>query len=393
MRTSLSVLLLWTCCVFSFAQITYQNNALRSGDEIIKQQVEYKDPGRSGENVIWDFSKLTAVNKEYKLFYSSPYLSEDSVYVMGKDTIRMDETEETDLIIGTEHYTNYFYRVKDNRLLLLGHQNPVSRMHNQAPVPVISYPMSFGQKTESNYFSKAVYSGTEDMYVKGNVQIESDATGILVLPNKDTLNHVSRIKTIQTIEEIQDSLDRKLVNLPDSIRQKMWKPALKSKVETYRWYVKGYRYPVFETVNNINMTDTTETVYFSTAFFYPPQEHYYLDDDIENLAVLDSLNNIKDQQPIDPNGPSQWLRDNFTYNYGPNPVTTELNIEYHLSDNAKVGIEIHSSIMGLVRSVPAQMRQPGLYNESFSMSNLMPGTYILRFLVRDEVVSNVILKK
>ncbi len=312
---------------------------------------------------------------------------------MGRDTIRLNEAEEKDLIVGTEHYTNYFYRVKDNQLLLLGHQNPVSRMHNLVPVPVIAYPMAFGQKTGNTYFSEAVYSGTEKMYVRGNVEVEADAAGILVLPNKDTVRHVSRIKTVQTIEEIQDSLDRKLEKLPDSIRQRLWKPALKSTVETYRWYVKGYRYPVFETVNNINRTDTAETIYFSTAFFYPPIDHYYLENDEENLAVLDSLNSENNQEPIDPNGPSQWLKDNFSYNYGPNPTTAEVNIEYLLGDNAKIGIELHSSITGLVRSVPRQQRQPGLYTESFDLSNLMPGTYILRFYVRDEVVSNVILKR
>jgi len=34
----------------------------RVGDELIKQQVEYKDPGRSGDNVLWDFSRLTSIN-------------------------------------------------------------------------------------------------------------------------------------------------------------------------------------------------------------------------------------------------------------------------------------------------------------------------------------------
>ncbi len=51
-------------------------NMYRPGDVIIKQQVNYKSPGRSGENALWDFSKLTPVNKEYKLTYS---LRQDSL--------------------------------------------------------------------------------------------------------------------------------------------------------------------------------------------------------------------------------------------------------------------------------------------------------------------------
>ena len=31
----------------------------REGDVILKQEVQYKSPGRSGKNVVWDFSELT----------------------------------------------------------------------------------------------------------------------------------------------------------------------------------------------------------------------------------------------------------------------------------------------------------------------------------------------
>jgi hypothetical protein len=47
--------------------LTKEQNLPRPGDEIIKQNVQYKDPGRSGENVIWNFGNLTPVNKEYSL--------------------------------------------------------------------------------------------------------------------------------------------------------------------------------------------------------------------------------------------------------------------------------------------------------------------------------------
>ena len=56
------------------AQIVQRYNRPRSGDEIIKQQVEFKDPGREGENVIWDFGKLKSINNRYSLTYSSPDL-------------------------------------------------------------------------------------------------------------------------------------------------------------------------------------------------------------------------------------------------------------------------------------------------------------------------------
>lgn len=391
MRAILALLFSLLFVLSAFGQITHKNNCIRSGDEIIKQQVEYKDPGRAGENVLWDFSKLKPINPEYHLVYSSPYAINDSLYVMGKDTISVQEVAAEDLIIGTEHYTQYFYRVKDGKLLLLGHKNPVTSMHHQTPVEVLEFPFSYGQKSESKYVSQSVYSGMDKMNISGDISIQSDAKGMMILPSKDTLYHVTRVKTTRTIVEDIDSFEAKYKYLPDSVRQAMNPKPLNSRIETYSWYEQGYRYPIFETIENFNVSDTTETLYFSTAFFYPPQEHYYLEEDPENLAVLDSLANETTPEP-NPNGYSQWLLDNFTYNYGPNPVKTILDIEYHLEEAAEVGITLHSST-GLIKSIPIAMKSEGLYTESINMSGLYPGTYILRFLVRDEVVSNVIIKK
>ena len=377
--------------LLSIGQITHNTNCIRSGDEIIKQQVEYKDPGRSGQNVIWDFSKLKDLNPEYKLLYFSPELIDESYYVMGKDTIPKDLVNPEDLVIGLEHYTNYYYRVKNNRLHLLGHENPVSQMMNYPSIPVVDYPFSYQQNLNEAYSAMTIYSGTEKMYFDGNVDVSLDAQGMMILPSKDTLRHVSRIKTIQTIIENSDSIEAKLALIPDTIRDEFRRPPLKSTIETHRWYVKGYRYPVFETVRNISQTDSIESDYFTTAFFYPPVDHYYLEDDPENLAVLEDMENEENQdEGFDP---EKWLADNFSYNYNPNPVYAGMNIEYYLGDAASVGISLHSSTHGLIKTIPIEMKQPGVYSETIDCSVLSPGTYILRFTVRDQVISNVILKK
>jgi len=91
-------------------------NLPRAGDEIIKQQVEYKNPGRSGENVLWDFGQLQSINDEYTLSYSSPGLIRDSIYILGLDTISMKNLAGGSLLIGTEHNTMYYYYLDKNRM-------------------------------------------------------------------------------------------------------------------------------------------------------------------------------------------------------------------------------------------------------------------------------------
>ena len=376
-------------------QITYKNNCIRSGDEIIKQQVEYKDPGRFGENVIWDFSKLKAVNPEYKLSFHTPNLINDSIYIMGCDTIQKKGSEETSLIVGIEHSTMYYYRVKNDTLLCLGHENPITLMHNVKPLLLITYPFDYKQKIEQSFESKSIYSSKKKVETYGNISVESDAYGKMILPSGDTLNNVTRIKTIQIINDTSNikknkhpSTDISEVFRKQSQKKESIKHHKQLEAETYSWYVKGYRYPIFEAIQSFEIIDSLKTKTFTTAYFYPPVEHYYLDNDPENLSVLDSLNNI-----TSPSVPTSWIDENFTYNYGPNPASTILNIEYNLEQEASVVITLYSSVHGIVKTIPLKNRQRGLYTETIDCSALLPGVYIIKFDVKDESVSNVILKK
>jgi hypothetical protein len=353
-------------------------NLPRTGDVIVKQQVEYKDPGRTGENVLWDFGSLQPVNPEYKLAYVPLRPRRDSLYVLGCDTFKVRNVQEGELLIGREHRTMYYYRMKDSELSCLGYENQMSRMHYLDPLPAMHFPMNYGRRTEKPYRAECQYAQVL-MSTHGKITLEADASGMMILPSGDTLKNVLRIHSLQTI--LSDS-----IAAMDSIH-------IDTQIENHKWYVKGYRYPVFETVKTIHRQDSVKDV-FSTAFFFPPQEHYYLDDDSENLAVLDSL-----AQEDTPSGDaqqqsmSQWLKENFSYNFYPNPVVFTLYIEYHLAEAAEVGISVYNSATGISRHIPVGMKQAGYYYESFDCASLPPGTYVLAFNVRGEAVSNVIIKR
>lgn len=55
-----------------YSQINKEHNRIRQGDKLVKYQVEYKDPGKAGENIVWDFSSLKTINEEYTVNYSLP---------------------------------------------------------------------------------------------------------------------------------------------------------------------------------------------------------------------------------------------------------------------------------------------------------------------------------
>lgn len=91
---------------------------------LFKQQVEYVDPGEAGADRIWNFSKLKTINDEYTLEYAMPPLEGDSVYIMGEMRYKKEDVKENELIVGTEHYTMYYFHQKEDTLLKIGHENP-----------------------------------------------------------------------------------------------------------------------------------------------------------------------------------------------------------------------------------------------------------------------------
>jgi len=356
----------------AFGQLNTLHNHYRPGDVLIKQQVEFVDPGNAGENQLWNFSELKTINNEYTLTYSLPSLEGDSLYILGDVRYRKGNVDDNELIIGTEHNTMYYYHLRGDSLLQTGHENPSVKLKYTPPMVLMNFPLNYGQMVSSNYTSKGKYSGTIDIQSQGMTITTADAYGSLILPSGDTLSPVLRTKTVQTIEDIK-------------------KPENAKALETFRWYSKGYRYPVFETIRNINIADST--VIFCTAFFYPPQDHLYLDTDPENQALLEELwKETENNTPVQ-DGKTVTIEDIMTCKIYPNPVVSQMNLEYELKQDANVSFELYSMEGLPVKKIKAASKTKGIYNETMDCTNLLTKNYILRITADGLVVNEVIIKK
>lgn len=376
MKPIINTILLLSIPVLAFGQINYRYNGIRSGDEIIKQQVDYKDPGREGENVIWDFSKLKSINSRYTLVYKKAYQLNDSTYKMGKDLFKVKEVDPTLLIIGIEHNTMYYFKQSEHKLEMLGHENPTTLLHNTSPKVISFFPGEYQQSQTSNYQSEGMYSKRTPFESNGSSKVTVDAFGMIILPSGDTLNHVTRIKTVEVVNETVQS------KKPQSFH---------FTTETYKWYAQGYRYPVFESVKTYDTQDSLQTKAFRTSFFFPPQEHLYLDDDKENLAVLDSLWNMKHNKQLPTDKPVIDIK--LSYNFYPNPVESQLTLDYYLESPANLQVMLFSLDGRLVNQLPLGKQDKGLHTEYIDCSSLAKGTYILNIIVNDQVIGNKLMKK
>jgi len=214
-----------------FGQLNALHNHLRAGDVLLKQQVEYVNPGSAGADRLWNFSKLKTVNDEYTLEYALPPLEGDSVYIMGGKRYLKENVKEDELIVGTEHNTMYYYRQTDDSLLQTGHENPSVVLNYTSPLAILRFPLNYGQSISSAYQSKGLYSGTMDIKTEGTVTTTADAYGKMLLPSGDTLDLVLRVKTLQTIFDVPKD-GSNTAETGNAGKQ----------LEIYRWYSKGYRY-------------------------------------------------------------------------------------------------------------------------------------------------------
>jgi len=388
MKKALIIIIACGIVLSCFGQLNTVHNHFRPGDVLIKQQVEFIAPTESGTNQLWDFYRVKTINDEYSLTYSLPPLLNDSVYIMGDTHIlKKDIFDSNQLIVGTEHNTMYYFRLTGDSLLQLGHENPTVKLEYTSPMVLMQFPLNYGQTVVSDYQSQGLYSSTVDMQSRGTMITTADAYGKIILPTGDTLSPVLRIKTIQTIFDNTNNIEAD--NNTEDIEK-----GKGVQLETCRWYSKGYRYPVFETVRSIALSDNSEI--FSTAFFFPPQDHLYLDTDPENLALLEELWDMdKDNRnnQSDPTAKTVTLEDIMTCKVYPNPVESQMNLEYELKQDVRVSFELYS-IEGLpMKKIKTQQRQSGTYNETIDCSNLRPNNYVLRITANNLTVNEIIIKK
>ncbi len=131
-------------------------NMFRSDDVLVKQQVGYKDPGRTGANVLWDFSGLDVVNDAYELHYFS---------------------RANGYITGMEHLTLYHYSLQNDSLLLLGFENQTTVIKNKQPELLLRFPVHYGDRTGSYFYGHGKYGNRLEVDEMGTIETSADSYG------------------------------------------------------------------------------------------------------------------------------------------------------------------------------------------------------------------------
>ncbi len=325
--------------------LTANRTAYRAADQLVKQQVEFKDPGASGRDIIWDFSHVNMINEKYQLVY----------YNANKgDTTR---------VTGLEHDTRYHYLLRQDTLWLTGYENRTTTMDYQLPEALLRFPFRYGDTLRTSFIGTGLYCQKVDLAARGYSKVVADATGKLITPERDTLKNVLRVLRLKEFTDIgTDSA---------SIGTTM-------RMETYQWYARGSRYPVFETVKTYTLRNDSALDNFSTSFYFSTIKREQLQEDLANANLQDDAVN-----------PADILINCNTY---PNPVTTDVLVNYELSVDARVSFLICDVSGRPWANVPFRALSAGLQQQQISMSGLHAGDYGLYIKVNDKIYKRTIIK-
>src|ERR1035437_3749596 len=215
MRKTIFFFFLFSASLFTHAQssqkLTTDRNAYRADDQIVKQQVEFKDPGSNGRGLFWDFSMLQSINEEYALKYFIP-----------------DSTNMT-RICGMEHNTRYYYLQQRDSLWATGFENSTTYMEYPVPELRLKFPYAYGDTLFSFFTGYGEYCHRIPLIVKGYTRTIADAEGDLLLPKSEKVKKALRVHTLRYYTETS-------------------KDSIEMTLDTYSWYAIGIRYPVFESV-------------------------------------------------------------------------------------------------------------------------------------------------
>lgn len=329
------------CAPLQAQSLKKSTNNYRAGDIIIKQQVDFKDPGASGKNITWDFSHLNTINDKYQLIYFLPNKTDSSH------------------VTGVEHQTYYHYKLKSDTLWLTGYENRTTRMNYQQPEALLRFPLQYGDTLYSNFSGEGMYCQKVALSAGGYTRVIADACGKLITPENDTLKNVLRVLRVKEFTNTGI----------DSTRMRM---------ETYQWFARGIRYPVFETIKAFTLSEDTILDNFSTSFYFTTVRREQLQEDFANINLVDdSLN------------PDNIL---INCNIYPNPVTTDLIVNYELSIDARVSFLLCDISGRIWATVPYHVITAGVQQQMISTNGLHAGDYGLYIKVNDKVYKRTIIK-
>lgn len=341
MNKTFCLLVGMTMALYTHGQtIGHETNAPRCGDSYTLRQLDYFSPGNEGKDVVWDFSELKSTGRKVQKEY---FLSTDSVLscVDGESLSR--------------------YSLTDDTLYCLGYDTRLKHMDYTQPMTMMTYPFSYGYSITNPYGGTGDYCKRLILKNGGTLMVEADAEG--VIKEGDTLKNVLRVHTTRLNSVSMHALSDTLMSDTSRMKQEI--------EERYAWYVRGYRYPMYETSSICFYDNMTPVSCIQKAKHYCADDMSEMSDSInEEILATDSIANVAEQDII-----------HYTIKNDGCTLTMDYSLDADASINALV-----SNSRGMLYGRRSTRQPAGTdYQMDFEIVSLPKGEYVLYVNVNGKV--------
>jgi hypothetical protein len=328
-----------------FSQITmsYESHGLKPGTVNSMQQTNYVAPGPSGEKVVWDFSAAVPV-EDVKNVHETIDDGHDRVVVTGATGVKFQ------------------YQCNRDGNVYKGFQDSIRTVMYDKPIRKIEYPFGYKSWISGSFDGRSLFhQANQETKMQGTYSSEADATGTLIMPTRQILNNVLRVKTME--KYVEESCSN-----------------VEIEVEKYLWYVSEYRYPVFVTWDISYTYQDGQTTHSQTSFY-----------------TLANINQPIDR-PVYPTYTAEEQAQNedteITHHVYPNPYNAYFHLTYTLPQPTTVNIALFSLSGNLVREIVHDQTQSGIHHITYNASgNEITGVYYLRLQFGDKLYVRALVKE
>ena len=330
---------------FTQGPLTLRDNAPAAGDSAAYREIRFADPGSNGPDQIWDFSKIVYTAN------STENVVEPAAGVKSAGT-------GTTVILHEAGYA-YSMNVTGNSLVELGYTNAEKKLTLEYTDPVIKmkFPFSYGDRYTDPFAGIAYYDTDNRLEFSGNLVVEADAFGTLILPDRV-------IKNTLRVRSAKSGLQ---VNTCGTVEISIVK---------YCWYAPGYRYPVLSIAITENRYSGGKPEITRAAYVATRQNSG------GNNATATGTGTLAEKSDVSV----------IVY---PNPFTEKLTYNYFLRKQLPVSIELYDmSGRYSMRLVNNQQEGEGLHTGELNglTHGLTPGVYYLRFTFDKQVVVEKVVR-
>ncbi len=342
----ISILVVTVVSLFAQISLNQKNNGLIPGETASVQETQFMEPGTSGANLIWDFSKLQSTE-------TKPAGQISTVPVKALNGVGA-----YNLVLNEGGY-EYFYNADENgfeEVGMISNDNEIVLVYTD-PIRKMNYPFTYGSHIGDTYSAYSTFKETTRIDYSGEYTVDGDAFGTLILPDR-VLKNTLRIKVAR------NGMERYMCG------------STEVHSERYLWYAAGYRYPVL-TLSIVNYQIGGQAPVTTRKATLNVNQHV----ETEVIAGLDPT-----QKP-DQSDVSVILY--------PNPFNEKLTYNYYLRKDMSVSIDLFD-ITGKISAklLKTQSQAEGLHTGEINSQtkDLNPGIYYLRFTFDNKVVTNKIVK-